>query len=474
MASSSNRPRKATAPRVIVVEPEASSESETEGRSEQEVAADAVIEETAAANPKAPEATIYRKDAETGQEKWVAKVASSIVSHEWIAKKFGGGEYRVQHRKPNATGKLVYGAQETYMIDPAVQPERPTLGGDGVTATGAPGERREMIMDAALMGLIQQMGNNNTAALEMMRSMNQQPQRETKPLDIVGIITAVSSLVAAIAPFFERKKDAMETAREIAELATKNTGGGGGGVKEMIGGLKELLEVKELLGGGGGDDRGPGERLLEAALPKFMELADHYAQRTAAPAQPPAQLPAVQRPAALPAGAQPPSEASPVWASYVARQVPRWVKLAEMDKNPSLYAELEVDNLPPMFLGMLKTFLKRDDAIDLVLQAFPALAQYEEWSREFFAEIIDLVMGEDDDGEDSEEDDGAATPPQPARRGGGAPPRGAVPTGGGGDQSGNTNPPKPPRSRGGKAPRRDDGGTGEPPAGDSSGAASRT
>ena len=459
MASSSNRGRKAGNTRVIVVDPEAGNEPETEERTEQEQAADAVIEEATAANPKAPEATIYRKDAETGVEKWVGKVSSSIVSHEWIAKRYGGGEFRVQHRKPNATGKLVYGSQETYLIDPSIQPERAAPEGAAAAfVTGDPNTRREAIMDAALMGLINQMQSNQSAALEMMKSFadSRRSAEPSKPLDIVAIITAVSALVGAIAPFFGNRKDAMETAKEIAELATKNAGHTGG-VKDMITGLKELLEVKELLGGGGGgDDRSTGERLLEAALPKFMELADHYARSAPQPQQQPGAVVSAPRPAALPAG-QPPTTEGPVWAAYVARQVPRWVKLAEMDKSPSLYAELEVDNLPPMFMGMLKTFLQRDDAIEIVLQSFPALAAYEQWSRDFFEEIISLVLGEDDE---DEEDDGGGTPepePDAARR--------AVPPSGVADESGNSDSSGTTQHGGRKNRSRSRRGDGSDPAG---------
>jgi hypothetical protein len=405
-----SRGKRAGNPGVVVITP-GGSEAETEEKSEQETAAEAVIEETTSANPRTPEAIVYKLDPDSGEERWVCKVASSLISNEWLAKRYGGGKYRVQHRKPNGTGKMVYAQQETYTIDASVRPEAmsaPVMNGDGTPAGGG-GSRIDAIMEAGVMSLIQQMQNANTTQMELVRSIVAERSGPKGP-NFTEILTALSPIIAAIVPALTNRPDVMTQAREIAELAAKNNGAQGG-LKDFIGAFKEMMEVKELLGGGGGgDDRPTGERLLEAAIPKFMEIADRYAQN--APPAPVVQAPgAVVQPrpmqATLPAGASPqPQEGPVVWTVFVNRRVPHWVMLAQRDKNPSLYAELEIDNMPPMFMGQLREFLMRDDAVDLVLGMYPQLAQYEHWAREFFEEITKLVLGEDDEEEfDGGEDD---------------------------------------------------------------------
>lgn len=393
-----NQPKKQRRSPVIVVNASDGSEEETEAKTEQETAADAVIDEATAANPRAPESIIYRKDSESGEERWLGKVASSIVSNEYIAKRWGGGEYRVQHRKPNATGKMVYGSQETYKIDPSVKPEPMTTEADGTPVKLGGGSHIDAIMEAGVMSLITQMQNNNTTQMEMVRSM--MSDRGGSKLDWVALLAAVSPILIAIIERTGGKKDTVELAKEIADMS-RDKSAPAGSMKDMLGSLKEMLEISDLMrGGGGGDDRSTGERLLEAALPKFMEMAERMGpspQAGGVPVAPPTS------PAQLSAGA--PKPELPVWTTFVSKKVPQWIRLAQMDKDPELYAALEVDNMPPVFMGTLRQFMRRDDAIDLVFTAFPALQEYDEWAREFFDEIRALVLGEEIDEEEELDDE---------------------------------------------------------------------
>lgn len=471
MATPSKRAGRATAGRVLVVETETPTETETEQKTEQETVGEEIISEVSAASGKSPESIIYRKDAETGEERWLAKVATSLVSHEWLAKKFGGGEYRVQHRKPNATGKMVYGGQDTIKIDPSVKPEvAVVIAPDGSPV--APGSSRiDAIMEAGVMSLIQQMQNANTTQMELVRSIVAERSNAKPGTDWVAVLTALSPIVAGLIPLLTNRPDTMTQAREIAELATKNQGAQGG-LKDFIGAMKEMLEVRDLLGGGGDDDRSTGERLLESALPKFMELAERYAGNAGAVAPGPVIAPPVAAPA-LPSGQpQPVAQQQPMnWTAFVSRAVPRWIALAQRGKDPELYAEVEVDNMPPMFMIPLRKFLSSEGAYEAMLNAFPVLKDHEDWFRDFFETVTELVLPEEEtDGTEDEEEDGGgeAEAGRESEASGGDAARSSVTTGGVTIESGSSHEDRPARSRGVRSGGRKGGADGGGEAADAS------
>lgn len=439
-------------------EPDDSAERDT-GRSEAERAADDVIDEVRDNRPRVPVAYIYRVDV-NGHENYLDRCAPQLVSAEYLADRYGGGEYRVEFRKPGGPDgrKLVYGGKESFTIDPSIPQKNPRAAASGPisNADGSPvGGHHTDVISGAVLSLLQQaqqmgqtqmeaMRASTTAQMEAMRAIVEsvsKPRDNSAMVEMLKVL--VPSVVTLLTPMltatrkegpdpmemFNKMMDAVK-ALQPAPAAAASGGSPIDAVKTAIEMMKEMREgLSSMEPGSNPPDA---VAVLAGQLPKML---DSVVQIMAAKAggggdmmTPPPPVPAQPAPVAgsLPAGVHPPAGdvQVPMTIRMMGSYVPRLVKLAQAGKDPALYAEVTVDNIPPNMMGYLREFCLRETAVDEVLQAYPHLREFEEWSREFFDAVRTVVLGEDADddeeGENGEAHGGAGASGHADRRGAGS------------------------------------------------------
>jgi hypothetical protein len=181
--------------------------------------ADAILAETQAANPRPPKSSIHRVDRESGTQQWLAEVATNVLSAEYIARRFGGGKYYVRHRKIEPGGGYKYSGSDTYDIDPSVKPDPPAAppSSAGVEAIAVPpgGNIADTILNAGVLQMLQQMNAQNQLTLAMVERMRKGD--DSPRASIPDMITAAATLVGALAPLFQNRKDPAELALKLAE-----------------------------------------------------------------------------------------------------------------------------------------------------------------------------------------------------------------------------------------------------------------
>jgi hypothetical protein len=168
---------------------------------------------------------------------------------------------------------------------------------------------------------------------------------------------------------------------------------------DPIGTLLKGIELGKSLGGGGDDEDG----ILGLGKSALGALAPLIAQQAAKPkpampaAAPSAQLtaPPATNGAAEPAATPKQENAVPMddiqkkiaWLRIVTADL---VARASRSKDPELYAEVLLDNLPP-FITEQEIFerMSEPDAIDKLAMLNPHVKQYKEWFEHFRKAVID-------------------------------------------------------------------------------------
>lgn len=218
------RPRQAL---IVEVPEEQPAERPTEETVEEKLATQE-IETAQNQQVRSPFAKVYRVDEDTGEQRYCGRFPASAITEEWLGRKLGGGKFRVQFWKPTGKGgQFVYDSSKTYDLDRTITPE-PARG------NGAP--------------------PSGLAADDFMKTMLLQ-QMQTSSQLMQAIMTAVASMAQrpAADPVMLAMLQSMMTRKDPTEIATALLAvmKGESSDKNPIAMLKEMLEIKELMGGGG-------------------------------------------------------------------------------------------------------------------------------------------------------------------------------------------------------------------------------
>ncbi len=243
------------APAEVTLKIEGQTPAEIEEKTPGEKAAEETIDEVREASPKQATATIWRLNPDTGEKRWLANAASELISEAWLAKRFGGGKYRVQHKKPNANNVMVYDSQDTFDIDPAVRPEEP-LSGAVMNADGSPagaGSRMDSILETGVIGLMQQMQNQNQITLAFVEKMMTKDDTPKGP-GVVEVIAAVAPLVAPLLELLKARRDPTDIALQVVEAMKPTAATPATSATDLVNMLKEGMQLAAKMNGGGGGD----------------------------------------------------------------------------------------------------------------------------------------------------------------------------------------------------------------------------
>jgi hypothetical protein len=241
-----------------------------------------------------------------------------------------------------------------------------------------------------------------TMLSNLITALIQKPEpRPEKGPDALALITALVPVLRP--PKSDSGSDAVKLLLQGIQLGKEFGGDGGGdGMAGLLG--KGLDAVKTL-----------------AALPRPAARRPAPA-RVAAPAGAAGTVPALEEPAKIaapapaPAAPPPPAESVEVDGDIMAwldNQLQLLVHQAKADKDPELYAELFLDNLPPgLDYATVYAQLSEPTAIDTLATLNPKVAELRPWFEDFRQSALQLIaQNPTDPGEDLATADAAGGPP---------------------------------------------------------------
>jgi hypothetical protein len=202
--------------------------------------------------------------------------------------------------------------------------------------------------------------------------------------------------------------DTLDVIEKLAPLLKPEKSDGGADAVKM---LLQGIELGKDLGGSGGE-AGFADVFMKG-LDTIKTVAATQPQprpsaRRAGPAAgtvPAQELPNNPSPPAA-VVAQPKREVNPMLRvlQWIKNQTVMLCHQAARQKDPELYAELFLDNLPDgLTEEMVMERMQKPDAIDELATINPMVLQYREWFEQFRDEVIELLQPTEDADEESEE-----------------------------------------------------------------------
>ena len=326
---------------------------------------------------------LKRRDEHSKQWVYQGRLSPSEANEEFIAATYGGGEYKAVERARNPeTGNYDYARQRTIKVGGAykgVPVERTAPDGTATVerATGAPREAAGAVkMDDLMMSQFVQMMQMNNA---VMKSVIETARPTGAPVDwgaILGIVVpSLTTLMTAMMQGQASKRDPVEIAAELMDKL-KASAAPVNPLKDRLEEMKLLREVGEAFGGGGGEPESiPG--LLGRYAPDIIQAlqgakaTDQGAARAALPSGPPAQ----ERPTIL---------------DVVASYLPRLTAAAASGRDPGMYAQVVVDQVPAPFRASLRALVVTPGVVDTLIQRHPPIAEHRDW----LVALVEGVKGE--------------------------------------------------------------------------------
>lgn len=292
------------------------------------------------------------------------------LSLDTIRETFGGGTFRITARDVK---NQYAGSKRVTIIDLPKQPGLPAVQSEFLRA----GERSSSESMSLVMKMMETQSN------------------------------LLASLLARPPPPPVTGPTALELVQLIKAMERKES--------DPVGMLLKGLELGKSLGGGGETS------MLDVAAQGLSALGPLIAAQAAKPAAITPSRPPQSLPAAAAAGTAAPAVTVPVEgeAKESGEQVEilkklNWLKLqtsqmvnlaargkrpdGEFVKDPELYAEVFMDNLPPFItIDEIVERLSQETAVAQLAQLVPAVAQHGEWFEQFKRSCLDCVEADDDE-----------------------------------------------------------------------------
>ena len=160
--------------------------------------------------------------------------------------------------------------------------------------------------------------------------------------------------------------------------------------------------LAEMMGDSG--DKSSLDRLIEQALPALIEGAKQAPNQQLQPTLHPQLQPQVQikhNPISVPIPPDPPNQSTittqkeenpeMMITAMVKSKLPELINWASQEKDPELYAEFVLDNIPDMFLDKYCDFVKSDDCLQQLIAIDKNVNKYTDWFTHFRLASIDMI-----------------------------------------------------------------------------------
>lgn len=428
-----------------------------------------ILDEMDDIGERQPIAKIHRLNT-MGQWAHLDTLGAAGIDETLIKEKYGGGQYRVYIYGTRADKSYGYlkGQSKVYTIDDSIpfkgsligrkEPAQLVLDPDGTPAGPRKPSTAESIMDMGLMQMFGQMQTTSQMQMQMMQDNSKAlaamleriaTPRDAGPSPMLTILPIVGPLVMELMKTMLQRKDPVEIAQQLMTITGKPDGAHTNNVKDTLSALRELVELRDIMGGGAEVD--PESRwigMAEKIIPGAMELLTAQAKQNfpaqPAPARPafapvratatvaqPAPSTAPPAAASAPPGPQPPASAPPAAGAPPAEPVtpappagapdewtplepyvPQLVAFASENRDPHGVCMTVVTFAPPQMLAAIREIVGRENPAVELIARFPELAPYKIWTAQVLDEFYAELFGDEgSDDEDPDEIPDAGAPP---------------------------------------------------------------
>lgn len=366
-------------------------------------AAEAMIDESLEQHAKPPKTTIHRMDPETGERKYVARVATDVATEEWVARKFGPGNYSLTHMIAGPTGSYEYKARSSIIIDesavdpkPADDPLPPAAGASSPAVTvDRGGDVIGRAMEAGVIQLLEHSARQNELTIAIVKRLTEEPAHRGP-----GMLELLAALSPIILEFVKSRRDPTQDAIALATLLSKQNGAAG--VDQLANMLERGLKLGERFAGGGSGDGGimpvvgEGVKVLGGIVEAIVS------ERRVARGEPVDGRP--------PLALVPPTDTEPmptasatstdrVWVAFARPQLPTLLGFARF-MPPSAAADTIVQNLTPAALDDLLEDIHDATAPGFAQRLAIAFPQVESlppaWFGELIRELLEITTEEEE------------------------------------------------------------------------------
>lgn len=325
--------------------------------------------------------SIHRRDDYTKKFVFHGFLATQDATEAGVMALFGGGDYRLQLRSPDETGREVIRQQRDFRLPGAYKP--PTGNLPGITPNPNAGTAAPVLSPAAPADANTIRELVDTAMLSkvldiMKMSKDAAPASDSKTMEVMMAMMAQQQ--AATMKFME-VMSALATAnrgdmgiRELLPLLTGRTGNSD--VTALIRGLKELKELSR------DEPEGSGDPILDS-VPRVLDTINALAHQ--------------RQGASVPAPSQPqlPAQSQPLWRQLLLRQKGQLLSVASRGMDPVWSAETALALMPDQYVGVLREFLLMPEHLSLATQTIPELGNWPVWTQKFFAALVSSLNDED-------------------------------------------------------------------------------
>lgn len=299
---------------------------------------------------------------------------------EFTRQRYGGGKFKARVRHPNGQ----YGITRTYEIDgePRARETDPAAAVPPAPAAGA--------VPDWVRAIILPIGATFATAFGTLLAKKLLETRE--PATDPAMLELIKSLRTA-----PRDADPVETFARMMTVM-KESGGGNNGA-EMFKMVKDLLELRDRVLESAPDARSPLESVVRDGIRPALQLMErkmNLDEQRAARIQAGPAAAAATPPAAAPVDV----DGDPL-ALFLA-QIPLPARhfllgCAKGDKDPSLYADLILDQIPEEMYPEIPALLERPDVVDVFCKVVPAFASYRPWFEQLVGALRDAIARDDEE-----------------------------------------------------------------------------
>lgn len=313
---------------------------------------------------------LKRRNPRTQQFEFVSRITPEQTQEEFVQEKFGGGDYFFQERIRTTEGKFIFGRSRSIKIlgEPKAVVLAPAEAPAGVAdaerlmSAGKPttGGNIQNLMEMGILQIFESMQNASKMQMMMFTKMLEagKPQQNDRLMELLLQIVLDKKSGG------DSSAETMRLAKEIAELAAPKGGGDRRSVSDVIAEMRELKDAAGILGIGEGGEEA--DSWLGVAKQFAPVIADALKGQTIVRRGPKALAP---------------GDPNVSVVELIRPAVPKLVETAKLGRDPVVYAQVAVDNMPAGVQKLLRDFLAqgREAALTKWWAAFPDTTHYREW-----------------------------------------------------------------------------------------------
>jgi hypothetical protein len=355
---------------------------------------------------------IHRRDDYTKKFVFHGYLTPSDATEAKVAELFGGGDYRLQLRYPDAeTGHESIRAVKNFRLPGSYKPPTTSLPGVGtpqaapVVGTLPPGgiqvgsNSREML-DAAMTSQVMDL-------LKMSKEMRPSGDEKVLPL-VMAQMQSMQAMLLKVMEVMATPRDVADpTANMIAMMGvmaemfkSRERAEAPTDVTKLIEGMRALKDLSDDVNLPPGTTGDP----LMDSIPRVLGVVEQLAagQRRN---NPPQGVVPVSTPTPLPV-----QSAMPLWQQLVIRSKGLLLNVASRGVDPAEAAQSMAVMMPEQHVGILKEMLVQPDAVSTLMNVIPELQNYPDWTKRFIATLQEVFREEEEEEEGEGPVDMAVSP----------------------------------------------------------------